>query len=601
MAPTDPAHARLARAAEVVATGLPFVVAVMRAADAPQWRDDLAIARAVGLASTPGSGLVTTLGLSVARLLPLGPLTYRGALLSAAALAVVAWLVFRLSRRILDDVIEGPVLSPVLAAIAALIAGLSPALQREATVAGGATVAAALGLGALTLVAERRGGPAGLMVGALLAALAIESPPTFVVTAVALFARVVLDRERAPRRQVAFAFAGAVAVLGMIVLPFLVRPSAHGTFMDLGVATSPRELVALDVVELRARGISAWMTDIGPVALALTALGALAAILRRWAWPAVLPLAALVTSDLLVPARTAGVLSADACGGVRAMSVVAAAVLAAIGVQAVVTTLLASRLPFARAAAALLVVLDLALAAVAAEESSLSADRVDIRGADAWTTAAMERLPAGALVLVRDDSTTWRALSARLAAGIRPDVMLVPLPLLTRGRLAAALLAEEPALAPLLRDLSANGAPSEYALSSLADVRPLYVELDPTWDRRLAAHLVPEKMWLRYAPQPLAASDRRLTQNDDGPSLARVVAAADRRDSPDIATLEVLAAHIREQAQAAATVGDREAVRSALERLSSLHREPPPGDPLWTQVEPTRRPDVRPGTRARTR
>jgi hypothetical protein len=601
VASTDPAHARLARAAEAIAAGLPFVVAVLRAADAPQWRDDLAIARAVSLASTPGSGLVTTLGLSVARFVPLGPLTYRGALMSTVALAVVAWLAFRLCRSVLDDVIEGPVLSPALAAVAALICGLSPALQREATVAGGSMVATALALGAITLVAERRGGPAGLAVGALLAGLALESPPTFLVTCVALLARVVLDRSRAPRRQVAFAVAGMTAVGVVIVLPFVLRQTAHGTFVDLGVVTSPRELVALDVNSLRARGISAWMTDIGPVALALTALGALAAILRRWAWPAVLPLAALVTADLLVPARTAGVLSADACGGVRAMSVIAAAVLSAIGVQAIVTTLLASRLPFARAAAALLVVLDLALAAVAGEESALSADRADIRGADAWTTAAMERLPAGALVLVRDDSTTWRALSARLAAGVRPDVMVVPLPLLARGRLAAALLVEEPALAPLLRDLSATGAPSEYALSSLADVRPLYVELDPAWDRRLAAHLVPEKMWLRYAPQPLGSSDRRLAQNDDGPSLARVIAAADRRDAPDLATLEVLAAHTREQAQAAAIVGDREGMRTALERLSTLHAEPPPGDPIWSQAEPPRRPDARPGPRARSR
>jgi hypothetical protein len=264
--------------------------------------------------------------------------------------------------------------------------------------------------------------------------------------------------------------------------------------------------------------------------------------------------------------------------------------------------LLASQLTFARPAAVLLVALDLALAAVSAEESGVTADREGARGAEAWTIAALERLPPASLVLVRADSTTFRAWTARLVAGVRPDVTVVPLPLLTRRRLAATLLADEPALAPLLRDLSSLGGPSEYALSSLADVRPVYVELDPTWDKRLAAHLIPEKLWLRYAAQPFGASDRKLAQGDDDAPLARVLAAAaDRRDGVDDATLEVLAAHAREQVVAATSIGDKDAARAALAQLSTFHREPPAGDPLWAILDPFRKIDARAGARARAR
>ena len=47
------------------------------------------------------------------------------------------------------------------------------------------------------------------------------------------------------------------------------------------------------------------------------------------------------------------------------------------------------------------------------------------------------------------------------------------------------LLAEEPALAPLLRDIALTNRPGEYALSTLADARSLYVELDATSDENV--------------------------------------------------------------------------------------------------------------------
>src|SRR5690606_21430092 len=64
-------------------------------------------------------------------------------------------------------------------------------------------------------------------------------------------------------------------------------------------------------------------------------------------------------------------------------------------------------------------------------------------------------------------AAAFRVWAARVARGERPDLLVVPLPLLHRGDTTARLLALEPRLGPLIRELRVSGKPSEYALSSL--------------------------------------------------------------------------------------------------------------------------------------
>ena len=117
----------------------------------------------------------------------------------------------------------------------------------------------------------------------------------------------------------------------------------------------------------------------------------------------------------------------------------------AIGVQTIAGGMLAFSLPMAKGAT-ILVMTDLTLAAAAAEDASFRADRGPTRGAEAFTDEAFERLPPGAAVLVRSSALALRMWSARLTFGMRPDVLIVPLPILGESRMTVGLLRAEPGL-----------------------------------------------------------------------------------------------------------------------------------------------------------
>jgi hypothetical protein len=509
-------------------------------------------------------------------------------------------LLSALVRRTLDQIAASRV-NPVIALVASLTATLSPTLQREGNIAGGACVAVALALGALLVhTPEHRGERRPwLWVGALVGLCALESPAAAVVLALALLAQGVLLRPGGGERAGGFFVAGFLGAAVVGVLPWALRAGAPRALLELGLGSGASELRALDVASLQARGIGSWIADVGIAAFALTWLGALIALLRKGARWAVAPMLLLLALDVALPASNSGVLSADPLGALRSLSVCAAALLAAVGVQFVSLSLLTSKLALARPGSALVVAFHLTLAAISAEEGVTRAYRVANAGCETWTDEALERLPPQSLLLVRSDAVALRLWSAKVVSGKRPDVTLVPLPLLGRGRLAASLLAQEPAILPLLRDVSATGSPSEYALSQIGDVRPLLVELDPRWDRRLATHAVPERLWLRFSPQPLGLSDRRLAQNVDSASFYRVVGASRRDEIHDEATLEVLASHAAEQAASAALVGDRELTQRSLAQLSSLKREP--DEALLTLIDPSRKVEARATTKGHSR
>ena len=151
----------------------------------------------------------------------------------------------------------------------------------------------------------------------------------------------------------------------------------------------------------------------------------------------------------------------------------------------------------------------------------------------------------------------------------------MPLPLLGRGSVASKLIQMEPALAPLIRDIAVSGQPSESALSSLADARPLYVELDPSWDRRLVDHLIPKPFWLRFAPHAYGRSDRTASLEKGRRPFKRVLDAAQAPEHKDRATLTMLSARAQEQAIALAALGDRESVSELVGDLRSIDPDHP--------------------------
>jgi hypothetical protein len=332
----------------------------------------------------------------------------------------------------------------------------------------------------------------------------------------------------------------------------------------------------------RTTALSAWLGEVGVMPFALAIAGISLGILRRNTRLCVLPLFALVLLDLALPAGRVGILSADPLGPTRLLAVSALGVGAALGVQAAAMALLRTRLPFTQPAAVLLVVFDFTLVFVGSEASAAATQRRDAVSTEVWTDEGLASLPQNALVLARSEAIAWRLWSAQLVRGERPDVVVVPTALLERGDLRRRLLTAEPALAPLLRDMALAGKPGEYALSTLSDARPLFVELDGGWDERLNEHIVPESFWLRFRANAVGRSDRNTALARAGRRFDRVVdaVAPDKHGESARATRAVVVAGLRQRALFLSARRDRE---TALDTAAVLERLVP-GDEVASRV-----------------
>ncbi|WP_437905400.1 hypothetical protein WME95_44975 [Sorangium sp. So ce327] len=629
----------LDRSLALLSAALPFGLSLARAASSGQWREDLTAVRDLGLVAVGvGGGLSTALSQALS-LIPLGSRTFRTALGSALALALASRLLYGMVRRLLlesarpaplpglslwrklrggaaeptpagarstpaappapdaPDAPGGavsPRLASVLSAIAVLTAALSPTWQREATVGGGAMIATCCALVTLALASTcaeqaRHAGRAWIALGALLGATFAESPPAGLAAFAASYAMFLArgGAQRAggrpdeasaggPPRRMLGAAAGAGALTAALLLaPLVLRPLAPRAWADIGRALTAGSLAALDVASARTTALAAWSREIGVVSLLVAAAGLSLSLLRPRARWLVAPFLVLLALDTLLPARAAGVLSADPLTPLRSLAVAAIAVGSALGAHAAVRALLHTRVPFSRSGAALLVVFQLTLVALTSEEAGFAADRSEQTAAEVWTDEAYGSLDPGSAILVRSPAITWRVWAARITRGERPDVLVVPIPLLDRGHVAGSLLADERKLAPLLRDFALAGEPGEFALSTLADVRPLHVELDPRWSKKLLGHLNVAGIWLEYAPQPLGASDRKLATAQSIVPLRRVLESLSIAAVPDTSTAAVLASTMRSQSDVVSLLGERVVAQSFVDRLGELAPQDP--------------------------
>jgi len=246
-----------------------------------------------------------------------------------------------------------------------------------------------------------------------------------------------------------------------------------------------------------------------------------------------------------------------------------------------VLRLLATRVPLSKAASVLVVVFHLTLVALTSEEAGFAADRSEQFAAEVWTDEALGALEPNAAVLVRTPALAWRLWAARLLRGERPDVALIPIPLLGKGRVAMSLCATEPMLEPLLRDVALSGGPSEFGLSKLADVRPLHVEYDASWSKRLLSHVTVDGLWLEYAPEPLGQSDRKMSASNSLKPLSRVLRAIEATTLPDPPTSNVVATTLRAHASTLGALGEHEASDMFLDRIDEMSAR----DPLVTKLQ----------------
>jgi hypothetical protein len=596
------------RAAGIVAVTLPFGFAVARGASSGQWRDDLPAVRDLGLVAVGVGGGPSTVVTQVLSLLPLGSHAFRAALGSAVALAVASWLLYRLCLRLLLGTRTRPVVAAVLSGIAALTASLSPTWQREATVGGGAMLAVCLTLATLWVTSTPLGAraarapvaPIGRLdaasravtlhwigLGALAGAAFAESPPAALAALAGASAMVVAERSRPASLRPRFvitelparltlvaSICAFVATATLLLAPALLRPAAPRSWADLGLALSAASLSAPDVASTRTTALAAWSREIGLLSLGIAAFGMATGLARPVARSLMAPLVVLILLDTLLPARAAGVLSTDPLTSLRALAVAAIAMGSAFGVCTVVDLLLRLRLPMARSGAVLIVMFHLTLVALTSEEAAYVANRHEQFGAEEWADSALGRLEPDSAILVQSPAIAWRLWAARLTRGERPDVLVIPVGLLDRGRIAANLLNTEREIEPLLRDFALTGAPSEFALSKLADVRPLHVELDRTWSKRLIAHLTIDGLWLEFAPQPLGQSDRKRSTSLSMVPIRRVIATIGAPTVPDGSTSSVVSQSLRAQAAVLSSLGEYEASQGLLDRIAELAPDP---------------------------
>ena len=556
-----------------LALAVPLGLTALRVGPSPEWRDDVALVESLGFVPMGGEGAPSALLSELATLLPVGGRVLRAGLVGALGAGLVGAVVYAYARRLLGANAATPRLAPPLALAAALTATLSPSFQAEGTHAGGMALAAGLAL-AVLLAVERADGTArsAFALGALFGLTAAESRVTACALLVALAARAVVSTEAPTRRTLAAALAGAATVWSFFVVPLFVRPYSVRASLSLGVDLTTRLGSLAGSPVPRSGALAAWAVDMGPIALGLGLAGLAWGLFRTRLRADTTPLALLVAASSIVPVGGASPLAADPLAPLELMSLAALAAAAVVGVQTAALSLKRARVPLAQPASVLLVVFHLTLVFGAAEGSSNVVNETTGLGADVWTDEAESELPPRALLLVRSPTLAFRLWESRIVRGDRPDLVIVPLALLGRGKVATALVKEEPALVPLVRDVAINGRAGEYALATLADARPLYVELDPEWDKRLLDHLRPTPLWLGFTPHTLGRSDRTsaLAAEDGRRAFRRVLGVAKGVPLGDRATLAVLGAQAKEQAVVLAALGDRDSARRVLGDLGRI-------------------------------
>jgi hypothetical protein len=532
---------------------------------------DRAVARVLGLEPQAWHALDVALG-ALPSILPVGTRAARAALGSALAAGAAGAVLYSLARRLLAACGATRRLGPVVAAVAAATPLLGFPWQLESAVAGGSALGALLVLAPVACLVRAMGEtiehtehPAWVGVAAGLGA-AFGYEPLAGLAAVAGCAAL-LVAHRAGREVVARAlgrYRGAMLLgAGVGLAPFvlaLVRVRAAGQPLlhalaegwagerGAGVAPSIGGLVRI---------------ELGVVVPALAIAGAVLGFLVEAARPLVCALLALLAAGVACAAIGAPAGPARFAAPVLA-SLAAVGPLAGIAMQALVRAIDRARVPLARESAAMVLLLELVVPVEAADEALFRTTPRVTDAAAVWDDLAWGTLPPHTALLVTQPRVYARALAARAGGTLQPDVTVVPLD--AHGTAAARMLARDPDLIPLWRDLELLGAPTEGTLSALASSRPVAMAYEPRWGRAVARSLVPAGLLDRLEPEPRGSSDRRAALDAFAAPRARLAAACGT--DPDLAaTAGVL---LRARAAGIEATGDRDLAARALDEAKSV-------------------------------
>jgi hypothetical protein len=560
---------RLARAAAWVG---PLALALSRTSPHAQWRSDVSAVRDLGLAATGWGGGVTTSVMQVARLVPLGSLSFRAAMISAAALAIACLALFGVALQLLRALERASGREPSrwsapwLATASTFVAAMSPLYQSEATVGGTTMVGVALALllldRGMRLVSGLHGArpmasvvSGGFMLGAATAenafAGAAAALASIVMLAVAMRSGGLAARIVVPGRVLGRAALAAALGLFVFSAPSVLRWVAPHAAFDLGGPWLWGAVLPPDVTP-RPTLATVWSDDVGWIPVGLAAFGALVLGARRASRPLSAAVLVLPFADVtlrMVLGATEGTLA------VRAIGLGAVACMSTAGLYACVSELVRRRVPFARAGSAMLVAFYGTLIALITEAATERCDRAHHQGAQEFTDVALDELPASAAVVVDSPLVAWRLIAARMVEGRRPDVLVVPTRMIDRGKLASELIARDPAVEPLVRTLALGKSADEFSLAHLADARPLRVELERGFSERVYDHLTLDGPWLAFQTDPLGKNDRKSDVKRTLAPMQRLIAAT-AAERGDPTSHFVVASLARAHAKALLRLGD---------------------------------------------
>lgn len=534
-----------------LAVAVPLGFGLWSANGATSWAEDGALVRDLGLLPAGAEGAVSTVLTQLTALLPIGSRSLRASVVGVCALAFASRCLFELALGLLDRRARFP-LNPLLASFASVIWALGAGALGAAVRVGGPMPALALVLLGTLLARrafERLDVRALAATGIVLAAAGAESRVAGVTLAGVIAALAMLERSRGWHRDLWRLLGGLGG--GVLLLGSLRAVGLWGTVPS--AAVTERLASGLELLASAAHLPHRWATELGAAPLLFACggfvLGAGRATCRRELWP----WAAFAALGALVPVGAEP--AAPAASAFGALSSLGVAVFFPLGAQALVRWLWASPLPFGRPAAVLTVTFATTL--VLARTDRAGVERRAGAGPNVWSDEALTRLPPRSFVLLHDEQLVLRLLAARVLTGARPDVVLLP-----TARLSARSLREpelsDPSLLAILRQLWVNGDVDEYALSALADERPVFVEPSPAWERRLLDHLTPAGLWLRFAPDGVGASERRAGTAQSRAVLRRARELAGGDPGLDAGTRGALSAAAARQAAVLDGLGDRE-------------------------------------------
>jgi hypothetical protein len=536
-----------------------LVPAVLAAAHVPNVADaahDRGVSHVLGLRAEPWRTLDLAAGVLLTPL-PLGTLAARAALGGTLVIAAAGVILYAIACHLLRARGEPGRLGYAVAAIATSAALVAGPWQIEAAAVGSSATGATLVLLALLFVmrASERGSRTAWMAAALTLGLALGQEPWVLASAIAGVAAFVTSssygRAAAVRawRDQKVAVAACIA-MGLAPLLFAL---VHVRFSGAPSTEAAAEAWA-DPTVLGFSSFAFVLKEIGPVLTLFAAAGGLVGLLTERARGPAAGLGAVVATGFACgslgasvgPTRFAApVLAADA----------AMCALAAISMLGIVRAVAEARVPLARTAAGLFVVLELVIPVDAADEALVRCARRASATAAWWDDAVWSTLEPRTVFLADDERTRDRAAAAAAQAMLRSDIVMVSGK--ARSGLQGGPVAND--LLPLWRDLALSGSPGEASLSALASVRPVVASHELTWGAAIGRHLIPAELVDRVAPEPRGTSDRRRALDAFAP--ARQQLSTRLAGDPDLRAVTEALLHAR--AMLLASIGDRDLAERA--------------------------------------